>query len=146
MTLEHPPIALLRNVSTRRIIRALTQEGFQFAERQGSQRVYQHPDGRRVLIHYHRGSDTLPPYPIRNLLIGTHWTEDDLKRLGLMKCLWHDTLSERYLLYFSVLGTQPAYESGLCVFDTLISFNLSPEEVIREFQQNGTLDAAPSIC
>jgi hypothetical protein len=26
---EHPPLALLRNVSTRRIVRALTHEGFQ---------------------------------------------------------------------------------------------------------------------
>ena len=85
MTPPHPPIALLRNVSTRRIIRALEREGFQFVERKGSQRVYQHPDRRRVLIHYHTGSDTLPPYVIRNLFIGTHWTEDDLKRLGLVK-------------------------------------------------------------
>ena len=84
MSSEHPPLALLRNVSTRRIIRALTQEGFQFVERQGSQRVYQHRDNRRVLIHYHHGRDTLPPHVIRNLLIGTRWTEEDLKRLGLI--------------------------------------------------------------
>jgi predicted RNA binding protein YcfA (HicA-like mRNA interferase family) len=54
-------------------------------ERKGSQRVYQHPDRRRVLIHYHTGSETLPPYVIRNLLIGTRWTEADLRRLGLTK-------------------------------------------------------------
>lgn len=85
MTSAHPPIALLRNVSTRRIVRALEREGFLFVERKGSQRVYEHPDRRRVLIHYHAGSETLPPYVIRNLLIGTRWTEDDLKRLGLTK-------------------------------------------------------------
>jgi len=83
MSAEHPPIALLRNVSTGRIIRALVREGFQFTQRQGSQRIYRHPDGRRVVIHYHRSSDTQPPYTLRNLLIGTRWTEDDLKRLGL---------------------------------------------------------------
>jgi predicted RNA binding protein YcfA (HicA-like mRNA interferase family) len=81
----HPPIALLRNVSVRRIIRALEREGFQFTERQGSQRVYRHPDRRRVVIHYHRPNDTLPPYVIRNLLIGTRWTETNLRRLGFIK-------------------------------------------------------------
>jgi predicted RNA binding protein YcfA (HicA-like mRNA interferase family) len=30
-------------------------------ERQGSQRIYRHDDGRRVVIHYHRAKDTLPP-------------------------------------------------------------------------------------
>jgi len=85
MSQEHPPIALLRNVSVRRIIRALDRDGFQFTERQGSQRIYRHPDGRRVVIHYHRPNDTLPPYVIRNFFIGTGWTEDDLRRLGLVK-------------------------------------------------------------
>lgn len=85
MTPRQAPISLLHNVSTRRIVRALEREGFQFVERKGSQRVYQHPDRRRVLIHYHTGSETLPPYVIRNLLIGTRWTEADLRRLGLTK-------------------------------------------------------------
>jgi predicted RNA binding protein YcfA (HicA-like mRNA interferase family) len=84
MSQDHPPITYLRNVSVRRIIRALEHEGFQFTERQGSQRVYRHPDRRRVVIHYHRPNDTLPPYVIRNLLIGTRWNIDDLRRLGLM--------------------------------------------------------------
>ena len=85
MNPQHPPLALLRNVSVRRIIRALEHEGFQFVERQGSQRVYQHPDRRRVVIHYHRGNLTLTPYEIRNLLLGTRWTEGDLRRLGLLQ-------------------------------------------------------------
>jgi len=53
MTPQHPPIALLRNAPTREIIKALEHEGFQFTERQGSQRVYRHPDRRRVVIHFH---------------------------------------------------------------------------------------------
>ncbi len=40
-------------------------------------------DGRRVVIHYHRPKDTLPPGTLQNFLLGTHWTELDLKRLGL---------------------------------------------------------------
>ncbi len=85
MTEEHPPISLLRNVSLRRIIRALERDGFAFTERQGSQRIYRHANGRRVVIHFHRSNLTLPPYVIRNLLIATHWTEDDLRRLRLIK-------------------------------------------------------------
>jgi predicted RNA binding protein YcfA (HicA-like mRNA interferase family) len=85
MSPEHPPLALLRNVSVRRIVRALEHEGFQFTERQGSQRVYRHADGRRIIIHYHRPNDTLTPYVIRHLLVGTRWTEADLRRLELIK-------------------------------------------------------------
>ncbi|MBI3091792.1 MAG: type II toxin-antitoxin system HicA family toxin [Candidatus Tectomicrobia bacterium] len=61
MTGGHPPLALLRNVSTRRIVQALERDGFEFTERQGSQRVYRHPDHRRVVIHFHRPNLTLPP-------------------------------------------------------------------------------------
>ena len=85
MTSDHAPIAFLRNVPVRRIIRALEHEGFRFVERQGSQRVYQHQDGRRVVIHYHRANDTLPSHVIRNFLRGTRWTEEDLRRLGLIR-------------------------------------------------------------
>ncbi len=84
MTSEHPSIGALRNVSTTRIVRALVRDGFQYTQRQGSQRVYRHPDLRRVVIHYHARA-TLPPWAIRNLLIGTRWTENDLKRLKLLK-------------------------------------------------------------
>jgi predicted RNA binding protein YcfA (HicA-like mRNA interferase family) len=85
MTWAHPPEGLLRNVPTRRIAQALERDGFSFTERQGSQRIYRHRDGRRVVIHYHRATDTLTPYALRNLLAGTRWTEDDLRRLKLIK-------------------------------------------------------------
>lgn len=76
---------LLRNVAARRIVRALERDGFAFTERQGSQRIYRHPDGRRVVVHYHRATDTFPPYVLRNFLIGTQWGEADLRRLKLIK-------------------------------------------------------------
>lgn len=85
MTSQHPPIAPLRNVPLRLIINSLERDGFDFTERQGSQRIYRHPDGRRVVIHYHRPSFPLPPYVIRSLLIGTRWIEEDLHRLGIIK-------------------------------------------------------------
>ena len=84
MTPEHPPLTLLRKTATRRIIRALAHESFQFTERKGSQRVYRHADRRRVVIHYHTGNRPLTSVEIRNLLLGTRWTEDDLMRLGLL--------------------------------------------------------------
>ena len=80
-----PSPGLLRNLSTWRIVRALEQDGFAHTERQGNQRVHRHPDGRRMVIHYHRATDTLPPYVLRNLLVGTAWSEADLQRLKLVK-------------------------------------------------------------
>jgi predicted RNA binding protein YcfA (HicA-like mRNA interferase family) len=75
----------LAAIKGQHIVRALEYEGFQFTERQGSQRVYRHADGRRIIIHYHRPNDTLTPYVIRHLLVGTRWTEADLRRLELIK-------------------------------------------------------------
>jgi len=46
--------------------------------------VYRHADGRRVVIHYHHGGDTLPLGTLRNVLAGARWTEADLGRLGLL--------------------------------------------------------------
>jgi len=74
----------LKNIPVRDLLRALEQDGFQYRKRKGSQRVYRHQDGRRVVIHYHHPKDTLPPGTLQNFLQGTHWTEDDLKRLGLI--------------------------------------------------------------
>lgn len=85
MSAAYPPVRLLRNVATSKIVRALEQDGFAFIERQGSQRISHHPDGRFVVLHYHRGNDTLPPHVIRNLLNGTRWTATDLRRLKLIK-------------------------------------------------------------
>ncbi|MBW2341667.1 MAG: type II toxin-antitoxin system HicA family toxin [Deltaproteobacteria bacterium] len=51
----------LKNTPIRDLIRALEQDGFQYTRRKGSQRVYRHPDGRRVIAHYHHAKDTLPP-------------------------------------------------------------------------------------
>ena len=74
----------LKNTSVRELIRALEQDGFQYKRRKGSQRVYRHPDGRRVVIHYHHAKDTLPPGTLQSFLIGTKWDENDLKRLSLI--------------------------------------------------------------
>ena len=74
----------LKNTPVRELIRALEQDGFQYRRRKGSQRVYRHSDGRRVVIHYHHAKDTLPPGTLQSLLNGTKWKEDDIKRLALI--------------------------------------------------------------
>jgi predicted RNA binding protein YcfA (HicA-like mRNA interferase family) len=77
-------ICKLKNTSVRELIRALKQDGFQYRRRKGSQRVYRHPDGRRVVLHYHHAKDTLPPGTLQSFLNGTKWNEDDVRRLGLI--------------------------------------------------------------
>ena len=75
----------LRNTPVRQLIRALEQDGFMYRRAKGSQRVYRHPDGRRVMIHYHHGGDTLPMGTLRQIIEATRWTEEDFRRLGLLK-------------------------------------------------------------
>lgn len=78
-------IEQLRNTPVRHLIRALERDGFVYRRAKGSQRVYRHPDGRRVVIHYHHGGDTLPIGTLRQILTATQWTEEDFRRLGLIK-------------------------------------------------------------
>ncbi len=75
----------LRNAPIRKLIRALEQDGFVYRRAKGSQRVYRHPDGRRVVIHYHHGGDTLPMGTLNQIIEATRWTEEDIRRLGLLK-------------------------------------------------------------
>jgi len=74
----------LKNTPIKELIRALEKDGFQYKRRKGSQRVYRHSDGRRVVIHYHHSKDTLPIGTLHSFLNGTRWNEDDLIRLGLI--------------------------------------------------------------
>ena len=44
-----------------------------------------HPDGRRVTVSFHRGSETFTPKTLKRIIEDqARWTEDDLKRLGLL--------------------------------------------------------------
>ncbi len=74
----------LRNLPVRKIIRALERDGFSYRRKKGAGRLYRHADGRRTVIHYHHGSDTLPVGTLRNVLEATRWMEEDLKRLELI--------------------------------------------------------------
>jgi len=83
MNKKNIAISSLWNISLRRIIHALKRDGFNYTGRKGSQRIYRDNNNRRVVIHYHNPGQPLPHYVIRNLLIGTGWDEEDLKRLKL---------------------------------------------------------------
>ena len=78
-------IRKLKNTPVRDLIRALEQDEFQYRKRKGSQRVYRHENGRRVVIHFHHGKDTLPLGTLKSFIDSTQWNEDDLRRLNLTK-------------------------------------------------------------
>ena len=78
-------VHLLRNTPVRDIIRALEKDSFSLKRETASgARIYAHQDGRITVIHYHHGGDTLTRKTLRSVLQALHWTEDDLKRLGLL--------------------------------------------------------------
>ena len=82
MTLVH----LLRNVSVGDLVHALERDGFEFYPRaRESGRMYRYSYGRQVLIHEHRSSQTLPLGTLGNILAGTRWTENDARRLHLIR-------------------------------------------------------------
>ncbi len=74
----------LKNITADRLIRALVKDGWQQDEKQGSDLVFRHSDGRRVTIHYHPRK-TYGPKLLKNLLKDIGWAEEDLKRLKIVK-------------------------------------------------------------
>lgn len=75
----------LRSLTTGELIRALEADGFVWTRSSGSHRIYRHPDGRRVVVAFHRPGATFPPKTLQAMLRGTSWTDEDLKRLGLLR-------------------------------------------------------------
>ena len=73
-----------RGITARRFIGALHQEGFVLKRARGSHHIYGHSDGRRVVVAYHRLSDTFPIGTLKAMITGTGWEEEDLRRLGLL--------------------------------------------------------------
>jgi predicted RNA binding protein YcfA (HicA-like mRNA interferase family) len=77
--------ANLRRLTAREIIAALFRDGFFLrTSRKGSHQRFQHLDGRRVTVSFHKPSDTFPPKTLKTIIEWqAHWTEEDLKRLDL---------------------------------------------------------------
>ena len=79
-----PMVHLLRNTPVREIVSALKRDGFSLErETRTGGRIYSHQDGRIVVVHFHRGSDTLTRKTLQSVLESARWTESDLQRLGL---------------------------------------------------------------
>lgn len=77
-------IGRLKSKTAREWVQALERDGFAIRKGKGFHHVYQYPDGRRVLVVYHKLGDTFGPKTIKQLLSGTGWQEEDLKRLKLV--------------------------------------------------------------
>ena len=74
-----------RGVNARVIIRALLDDGFFEARIEGSHHRFTHPDGRGVTVAYSRLNDTFTIGTLHRMIHAAHWTEDDLRRLGLIE-------------------------------------------------------------
>jgi predicted RNA binding protein YcfA (HicA-like mRNA interferase family) len=78
--------ALLRNLTAREIISALIRDGFAFDRGSGSHQIYYHLDGRRVSVTFHAPGDTFTRKTLKSIIeTEARWTEEDLKRLKLIR-------------------------------------------------------------
>ena len=74
----------IRNLSVDELINALEKDGWVRDVTRGAVLVFRHPDGRRVTVHYHPHK-TYGPKLLKALLADIGWTQDDLRRLKLIK-------------------------------------------------------------
>jgi len=76
----------LHGVTARKMTAALLRDGFELRNQRGSHQRYQHADDRKVTVAFHHLSDTFRRKTLRAMIQDqAQWTEDDLKRLGLVK-------------------------------------------------------------
>jgi len=74
----------LKNKSPKDLMSALEKDGAICDVTRGAVQVYRYSDGRRITIHYHPNK-TYGPKFIKGLIDDIGWTEDDLRRLKLIK-------------------------------------------------------------
>jgi predicted RNA binding protein YcfA (HicA-like mRNA interferase family) len=75
----------LRSLVARDLCRALEQDGFALTRQTGSHQRYYHTDGRRVTVATTRKGGTFAAGTLKSIIeIQARWTEDDLRRLGLL--------------------------------------------------------------
>ena len=60
--------AVPRGVTARLLIGALHADGFLVVRTRGSHHIYRHSGGRRVVVAYHRLSDTFPIGTLRAMI------------------------------------------------------------------------------
>lgn len=67
------------------LISALLKDGFVPDAKLRAERIYRHPDGRKVSIHYHIGNECYGRGLLKALLEDIKWSENDMYRLKLIK-------------------------------------------------------------
>ncbi len=77
--------AQLKGKTASELISALSKDGFVLDVKIRTERIYRHPDGRRVSIHYHVGNESYGAGLLKSLLEDAGWSEDDMRRLKLLK-------------------------------------------------------------
>jgi predicted RNA binding protein YcfA (HicA-like mRNA interferase family) len=77
-------VTLPKNITAKEYRQALEKEGFKETKKRGGHLVLRHPDGRRVILAYHKSGDTFPPKTLKSMIQDAGWTEEDLRRLGIL--------------------------------------------------------------
>jgi predicted RNA binding protein YcfA (HicA-like mRNA interferase family) len=76
----------LHSLTAKDLIRALIKDGFYLERKSGAHHQFLHADNRRVTVSYHHSGDTFKLRTIKSMIeIQAQWTEDDLKRLKIIK-------------------------------------------------------------
>ena len=75
----------LKNITADGLISALIKDGFVLDTEVRTERIFRHPDGRKVSIHYHTRSQTYGASLLKALLDDIGWSEKDMKRIKLIK-------------------------------------------------------------
>lgn len=75
----------LKNITADGLITALLKDGFVLDVPIRTERIYRHPCGRKVSIHYHEGSKCYGPGLLKSLIEDIGWSEKDMRRLKLVK-------------------------------------------------------------
>jgi len=75
----------LKNKTADDLISALLKDGFELDEIVRTERIYRHPNGKLTSIHYHKRSSTYGPKLLKSLLDDISWSEDDMRRIKLIK-------------------------------------------------------------
>ena len=74
----------LRNVRARQILRALEREGFRKTHQSGSHATFRR-GGQKVMVPVHSPGATIPIGTLHRIVSDAGWSDDDLRRLGLVK-------------------------------------------------------------
>ncbi len=74
----------LRNVRTRQILAALERDGFEKTHQTGSHATYRRGD-QKLMVPIHSPGATIPIGTLHRIIADAGWTEEDLRRLKLIK-------------------------------------------------------------